>query len=481
MLVLALTGIAVHGYHPAIEDAEIYLPGIKKALNASLYPHNDIFFMSHARMTLFPKLIAASVRASHVPLDWALLLWQCLSIFLLLLACWHLGRLAFRNPLARWGGVLLVMSVLTLPVAGTALYIMDEYVTPRSLSTPAVLFIIINVIERRFVRAFLWAAFTAVIHPLMAVFGAGYALIYLLLTWPAETRAESRMERAVVPAGALIPFGLFPPVTEAYRQALSRRPYFFLMRWHWYEWLGIFAPLLIFGWWRSVARLRHEVVVEHLCLASVIFGVLSFFAGLIITIPARLASFAELQPMRSLHLLYIIMLVLGGGLLAQYVLKVEVWRWILLLLPLCGVMFFVQRQTFPNTDHLELPWTRSHNEWVRAFEWIRRNTPMDAYFALDPETMSLPGEDQHGFRAIAERSMLADNVKDTGAVTMFPAMAASWQAQVQAQAGWPSFTASDFRALKQRFGVNWIVVAAPGVSNFECPYIATQLAVCKVQ
>ena len=481
LLILALAGIAVHGYHPAVEDAEIYLPGIKKALNPALYPHNDIFFMSHARMTLFPRLIAASVRFSHVPLEWALLLWQWFSIFLLLLACWHLGRLAFRNPLARWGGVLLVMSLLTLPVAGTALYIMDEYVTPRSLSAPAVLFIVINAVERRFVRALLWAVFTALIHPLMVVFGAGYAVIYLGVTWWMGTPAESKVERAVVPVGGLIPFSLFPPVTEAYRQALNRRPYFFLLRWHWYEWLGIFGPLAMFAWWKSVARRMHEIVFERLCLASIVFGVVFLVAGLIITIPAQLANFTELQPMRSLHLLYIILLVFGGGLLAQFVLKSKVWRWVALFLPICAVMFFVQRKTFADTAHLELPGTQSRNEWVRTFEWIRQNTPVDAYFALDPETMSLPGQDQHGFRAIAERSMLADNVKDTGAVTMFPAMAQVWQEQVQAQAGWRSFAASDFRKLRGRFGVDWIVVAAPGVSGFNCPYVSTKLAVCEVR
>ena len=122
LAMVALAALAVHGYHPTVEDAEIYLPAIKRALNPSLYPHNDVFFMSHARMTLFPKLIAASVHLSHVRLDWALLLWQWFAIFLLLLGCWHLGRLAFPGRLERWGGVLLTASLLTLPVAGTALW-----------------------------------------------------------------------------------------------------------------------------------------------------------------------------------------------------------------------------------------------------------------------------------------------------------------------------------------------------------------------
>jgi uncharacterized protein (DUF2235 family) len=129
---------------------------------------------------------------------------------------------------------------------------------------------------------------------------------------------------------------------------------------------------------------------------------------------------------------------------------------------------------------LELPWTRPSNEWVRTFGWIRQNTPIDAYFALDPDTMAVPGEDQHGFRAIAERSMLADDVKDTGAVTMFPAMAETWREQVQAQAGWRSFRLSDYRNLNQRFGVNWVLIQQSSASGLNCPYSSATLAVCRV-
>lgn len=478
-MVMAIAAIVVHGYHPAVEDAEIYLPAIKKALNPSLYPHNDIFFMSHARMTMFPKLIAASVRFSHLPLDWVLLLWQWFSIFLLLLACWHLGRLAFRTPASRWGGVALVASLLTLPVAGTALYVMDEYINPRSLSTPAVLFIIINVAERRYVRALFWMLFTAAIHPLMVVFGAAYAAIYLGVAWM-NTRAARSEQRAVAMA-ALIPFGLFPPATDAYREALNSRPYFFLLRWHWYEWLGILGPIALFAWWRWIARRIKEPTLEYFSEASVVFGTIFFVAGLVITLPSGLVNLVELQPMRSLHLLYVILLVLGGGLLAQFVLKEKAWRWIVLFVPLCAAMAFVQQETFPNTAHLELPGVQSRNEWVRAFTWIRQNTPVDAYFALDPVTMSLPGEDQHGFRALAERSMLADNVKDTGAVTMFPAMAETWRAQVRAQAGWRQFGESDFKRLRTQYGVDWIVVQASGVPGLDCPYSTATLTVCRIR
>ncbi|HEY6074790.1 MAG TPA: hypothetical protein VIV15_15765, partial [Anaerolineales bacterium] len=140
LLLISMGAVLVHGYHPAVEDAEIYVPGIKRALNPGLYPYNDAFFASHASRTLFPKLIAASVRVTHLPLDFALLIWHVLSIFLLLLACWKISRICFHNIRAQLGSVVLVASLLTLPVAGTALDLVDQYLNTRSLSTPAVMF-----------------------------------------------------------------------------------------------------------------------------------------------------------------------------------------------------------------------------------------------------------------------------------------------------------------------------------------------------
>ena len=115
-----------------------------------------------------------------------------------------------------------------------------------------------------------------------------------------------------------------------------------------------------------------------------------------------------------------------------------------------------------------------------AFVWIREHTPSDAYFALDPDHMRLPGEDQHGFRAIAERSMLADRVKDSGAVSMFPALAETWSEQVQSQAGWTRFRRADFELLRSRYGVDWVVLQQPGIAGLECPYSNSTVLVCRV-
>jgi hypothetical protein len=476
LLLLTAAAILVHGYHPYVEDAEIYVPGIKRALNPPLYPRNPDFFASHARLTLFPNLIAGSVRITHVPLGWTLLLWQFFCIFLLLLACWHVGRLCFRDSRARWGSVALVASLLTLPVAGTAIYIMDQYLNPRSLSAPALLFIALNSIERKLWRAALWTVFTVAIHPLMVGFGLCYAILLLGMEW-GQARLQTRSAGALL----LLPFVLFPPVTDAYHEVLESHAYFFLLRWEWYEWFGILAPLALLWWFHRIARQQKLPVLDLLCRALIAFGLSFFVVALVITIPPRFANFAELQPMRNLQLVYILLFVFAGGLLAQFVLKDRAWRWLVLFAPLCAGMWFAQRELFPATPHLEWPASEPKNDWVRAFLWVRGNVPIDAYFALDPDYMELPGEDQHGFRAIAERSRLADRIKDSGGVTMFPALAETWHEQVHAQIRWKNFQVQDFRRLKEKFGVNWVVLQRPGVAGLSCPYQNNTLLVCQVQ
>jgi hypothetical protein len=474
LLGITVAAFAVHGYHPYVEDAEIYLPGIKKLLNPALYPQNDGFFASHAGMTLFPNLIAASIRISHLPFDWAILVWQFLCVFLLLFACWRIGRLVFPDPVASWGGVALVASLLTIPVAGTALYIMDQYLNTRSLSAATVLMMVACVSERRYLRAGIWGLFTAAIHPLMFVFGASFALILFMM----RTLPDHKVQRSTAVA-ALLPLGLFPPMSPTYHEALLSRQYFFLSSWEWYKLLGLAAPFAIFWGFGRIAKKRGLTELETMCKAVNVFGLIFALASLL-TIPAGFERFTLLQPMRYLHLTYILMFVFAGGLLAQYVLQRHVWRWLILFAPLCAGMYYGQRAVFPATPHLELPGLSSPNPWVQAFMWIKQETPSDAYFVLNPDHMKVAGEDQHGFRALAERSMLADNVKDSGAVTMFPKLADTWKEQTMAQSGWKNFGKADFERLKQVYGVNWVVLETPSDVALECPYQNAKLEVCRI-
>jgi hypothetical protein len=468
---LTVAAVLVHGYHPMVEDAEIYIPAIRRLLNQGLYPHDSAFFAGQTRWSLFPQIIAFSIRTSHIPFDWAILCWHGLSIFLLLAACWRISELCFPHRRAQWFGVALAASLLTMPVAGTALYIMDQYLTARSLSTAAAVWAVASFLGRKWKIGLFWIGFTFLVHPLMAAFVGAYLTIWYLLSKPAPMQLGNRAAALMI---------LVMPVTEAYRQAVATRSYLFLSHWEWYEWLGAIAPLAILWWFSRIARRGGAVLMEAAARSLAVFGLLFLCAGLVVSFVPSLFGLAELQPMRSLHLIYILMLLLGGGLIEQLVLPGRSWLGLALLLAISAGMFHAQRLEFPSTAHIEAPWTTSTNEWVQGFLWIRDHTPADAYFALNPRLMALPGEDEHGFRALAERSRLSDSVKDPGAVTIAPSLAQLWRSQVRAQDGWKDFQLSDFSRLRQQFGVNWVVLEQPGRAGLDCPFQNNALQVCRI-
>jgi hypothetical protein len=481
LLLLTAGALLVHGYHPYAEDAEIYLPGVEKILHPGLFPSGQEFFASHASLTIFPNLIAFSLRVTHLPMETGLFLWHVASIFLLLLACWELSSLFFPSARARWGAVCLIAALLTIPVAGTALYIMDQYLNPRNLAAFAVIFAVARILEKKYVRAALWLAFAGSVHPLMAAFAFSFCFLLVIAErFEKRTRASAPLNGVTALAG--LPFGisLDPPTSPAYHAAAMRHEFHYIQLWHWYEQLGILAPVLLFWWFARIARARQWRQLELVCRALIVYDLVYFFAALVVDLPARFESLARLQPLRSLHLLYMLMFLIMGGLLGEFVLKGRVWRWLTLFVPLGAGMFLAQRDLFPASAHIEWPGAAPKNPWAQAFIWVHDNTPVNAMFALDPDFMQLPGEDTIGFRCLAERSRLADLSKDSGAVSMFPPLAEDWWAQVQAQSPWRSLRLGGFSHLKSEYGVSWVVVQQPRGAGLDCAYQNSAVRVCRI-
>jgi Dolichyl-phosphate-mannose-protein mannosyltransferase len=476
---LAVFAMLVQGYHPGLEDDAFYLAAIKHNLNPALFPHDADFFRLQFQATVFDKLIALSLRWTHVPLEWGILFWQWCVTLLILWGCWRISRRCFAEEHAQWAAVTLVAVLLSLPVSGTGLSLTDQYLHPRALATAAILAAIVAVLDgqRLLAGVLLAAAFS--VHAIMAAFGATYCLFLL---WNPAKRTEIEPRRTAALAALLFPLGwVFEPASDAWRQAAATRPFYFVLRWHWYEWLGVVAPLVLLWWFRALAARRGSPVMARVAERLAYFGVFQLAVALVMLLPARLERLRPLEPMRFLHLVYLLFVLLSGGLLGQYVLKRHALRCLLLFVPLGAGMFYAQRQMYPASSHLELPGAASRNAWVEAFRWISQNTPVDSQFALDPRYMELPGEDYHGFRALAERSVLADEVKDAGMVARVPSLAPRWLREVEAQRGWRGFQRPDFLRLKAEFGVDWVVLQVPGVDGLSCPYRNSQVMVCRVE
>ncbi len=495
-LLIGITILAflVMGYHPGLEDDAFYLAAIKKNLNPALFPHDSDFFRLQFQATIFDKVVALSVRLSHLPLSWVVLVWQWAAIFLVLHGVWRTSRRCFVEAQAQWAAVALVAALLTLPVSGTMISLADQHLHPRTLATAAILAAIVEVMDRRLWLAGVLLAVAFSLHALMASFGISFCAF---LWWTGQgwtQRGSLVFGRSSAVAVALMPFGwIFEPASDAWRQAADTRDFYFLSRWQWYEWLGIFAPIVLLFVLQRFLRARHEspdASLNALVSALVRYGTFQTIVGLAIMLPPSLERLRPLEPMRYLHLLYLLFFLIAGGLLGQYVLGRHVYRWLALFLPLGVGMFYAQRQMYPATAHVEWPGAAPSNPWLQAFAWIRQNVPIDSLFALDSRYETLPGEDYHGFRALAERSVLADYDKDGGMAARVPHLAPRWLREVTAQSGWRNFQTADFQRLKSEFGVNWAILSrgdrafsefqsdsGPGIT---CPYANQQIRVCRL-
>ena len=504
---LTLFAVAVGGYHPFAEDGGLYVAGVKRLLDPALYPQGTEFVLAPTRRSLFAPLVAGMVRGSHLGLPMVLLGLHLASVAATLWAAWMLAGRCWKGREARVGAVVLLACWLTLPVAGTALMLMDPYVTARSFSTPCMMLALVGMLDwtewdaagaTRWRGLALWLGSLAVavaMHPLMAAYAAGATLV---LACVRSSRRGVRVWGTAVLCGAAVALAGFvqamarPESLEYVRVAMTRT-YWFPAEWRWFEWMGLMAPLTILagvGWMQTLAADGERAVARMAVAVGAAAGV---SAVLFARAGAATHLVARMQPLRTFQIVYVVMVLALGARLAETLLRRSAWRWVAAMVLLGGVMLGAARGAFPNTEHLELPGMGSRNAWVRAFAWIRENTPKEALFALDADYINARHEDAECFRAIAERSALPDYSKDGGEASIAPELTAAWQVGQAAQQGlsgrlqarWGREDGEQADEARVRalapLGVTWVVMRDQAVTNFECPYANDVVKVCRLR
>lgn len=516
-LVTGLTFFAllVNGYHPYAEDGGVYLPEIKRLLDPGLYPHGAEFVVEHLRYSLFAPAMAGLVRTSHLGVETVLLLVYLATFWMTLFGAWLLTARCSASREARGGAVALLAVWMTLPIAGTSLMLMDPYVTARSLSTPLALLALVGALEFLLpqfeiedgeTRHGRWGlalccgalAGAGMMHPLMAAYAFGSVLLL------GAAMSSSRLVRVwgtvgLGLTGVAMAAGLQlsgAPESEIYRRVLLTRDYWFLSQWHWYEWIGLIAPLLILSGIALGRRIEGDAARVGLArmaaaagLTAIVVAVLFARTGMATHLVARM------QPLRIFQLVYVVMILMLGAELGERMLQGRPMRWVVAFSLLAGVMVTAERRTFPASKHLELPGalvrsgsldsgsgadSDSGNQFEKAFSWISRNTPRDAVFALDAHYITMPGEDAQDFRAIAERSVLPDFSKDGGVVTNKPELASAWLQGQVAQTGLNTEPDARRVAVLKPMGVTWVVLEQKASTEFACEYANEAVKVCRL-
>jgi len=470
LFLLMLTGGAVllHGYHVGVQDQAIYLPAVKKLLNPALYPHDSLFFLSQTRWMLFDEFVAWEARITG-SLEWVMLLMQFLTVYLVLLGCLRLARVCFAAEPARWSAVAMVAAMLTLPATGTLIPLVDNYLHPRALATAFILLAWPAALAGRW-WWLLGVAAAAPFHPMMALIGGFHLAVQ---RWR-PPRSAATVALAVLPLLALS--SPMPSPEEVWRAVLETRRHFFLLRWTWYEWIGVVVPLA-FLWWVSRRSSERSDERQHVAFRLLISTAAGMAAALVISTVPGLERLLPGQPMRVLHLVYIVFFLFLGGWLGESLLRKNPLRWAAWFVPVCAVMFYVQLQTFAGSNHWDWPGAQPRNAWVQAFVWARGNTPVDAKFALPIDFMRLPGEDFYGFRAWAERSRTPDDVKDRAVAALSPSLAYAWGMSPRLPEPLQLDVLQD---LRRHDGITWVVLPRPALPGLSCPYGNDVVMVCRI-
>jgi hypothetical protein len=266
------------------------------------------------------------------------------------------------------------------------------------------------------------------------------------------------------------------------------RDYWFLSQWHWYELIGLVAPLVILSVVARGERSEGDAARVGLARMGVAAGVTATVVAILFARAGTATHLvARMQPLRIFQVVYVVMILALGAVLGERVLQRRPMRWVLVFSALAGVMVMAERRTFPASKHLELPYALAGddsaergNAYERAFAWIGRNTPKDAVFAMDAQYITRPGEDAQSFRAIAERSVLPDFSKDGGVVTNKPELAAEWLQGQVAQAGLGTEPDARRIAVLRPLGVTWVVLEREAVTGFACAFANEAVKVCRL-
>lgn len=466
---------ALHGYHFGVSDQKLYLPAALRAVDPALYPHDAAFFTTEARFTLFDELLAAALRAG-VPLDVAMFVGQIVSIAVVAAGGRRVLMLAGFATEAAWAGVMLLMFVLPCPVAGTRIGVLEPYLLPRGLAVGFALWAFAFAIERRSMAVLLLVV-AGVLHPLTGLWSAGHVLAQVV-----DRRWISTLRAAGVAALLLAAIGCAPLLVPAFDEstywqtALAPESFGARYPWHWpwYEWAGVVAPIAL-GWIvaKSVPSASGSRIATRLTLSTL--------AGVVVALIVTVAPDRQwpLQPMRQLHLVYVVVIALAGAWIETRLLRGRLLPRVLAAVLVIGTVVAVQ-QRYPSSSFVDWPGRLPDNAFVRAFDWIRLNTPVDTRIAIDPFYLRHPGPDWHAARVFTQRSMITDAVHDLAPAAMSPPLAARWTAEQRALAGWSSFQRADFARVGRDLQVSWLVLGATHAPDLDCPFVEPTVRVCRV-
>ncbi len=179
ILIVLATFIALilNGYRYGVSDQAIYIPVIHKILQPDLFKNDFLFEQPSGEYNLLIPVVA--LLSKIFGLQWVFFIGYFLS---LLGIFWVIYKLTYALSSSRGAGHLAVLFLLiSIPVAGTATSTQESFFTLRTTAMPFALAVIYYFVERKYMRAGIFAAISFLIHPMTVLAPLALLFLYLLV------------------------------------------------------------------------------------------------------------------------------------------------------------------------------------------------------------------------------------------------------------------------------------------------------------
>ena len=113
-----------------------------------------------------------------------------------------------------------------------------------------------------------------------------------------------------------------PPESEIYQRVVLTRDYWFLSQWHWYELIGLIAPLVILSVVAMGRRREGDAARVGLARMAVVAGVTATVVAMVFARTGMATHLvARMQPLRIFQVVYVVMTLALGAVLGERVLR----------------------------------------------------------------------------------------------------------------------------------------------------------------
>jgi hypothetical protein len=191
-----------------------------------------------------------------------------------------------------------------------------------------------------------------------------------------------------------------PPESEVYQRVVLTRDYWFLSQWHWYEWIGLIAPMLILSGVAMAKRRDGDAARVGLARMAVAVGTIALAVAILFARTGMATHLvARMQPLRPFNWCVLMTWArcgFGRAIAATAAnalgyLRLRCWR----------VMVAAERRTFP-LKHLGARRPGSGDaDSAREASLKRRSMDQQEHakgrnLAMDAQYITKPGEDAQG-------------------------------------------------------------------------------------